>query len=206
MLPIFLLIGAIAGAAEPVCPATPAAIQSGAKEAKGHYEDFEFEAFQTRYEQLVAEVRCASAPLLQDAVFQVYELQVIAAQLSKDHGRMVATLRGLLAVRPDYLLPEDLAAPGSALDAAFQEARAITDDPSRPLVDAGTWYVDGDEGNRNLPEARAALIQHAASDTDFRTWLVDGGSLPRDLTRLAAPTHSKKSRPAAASATSPGAV
>ena len=181
MLAILLLATSATLAAEPQCPVPLETVRAGIQESLDLYDQFEFDAFQTRFELLVAEIECADAPLSRADVFQVYQLQGLDALVSEGQDRMVAALRAMIAVRPDYTLPEELAAPGSTMAEAYAEAKQAEEAEGSELQGDGAWYVDGVMGVTELPAARVVVIQHMGEDQGLKTWILDGDSPPDSL-------------------------
>ena len=181
MLAILLLTTAVTFADEPACPASVDVIRAGAREVLSLYDQFEFDAFQERFAQLMDQVECAEAPLSRADVFQVYQLQGLDALVSEGQERMVAALRAMIAVRPDYTLPEELAAPGSTMAEAYAQAKQSEAAEGQQLQGEGAWYVDGVMGVRELPEARVVVIQHLGEEQGLKTWILDGQVQPESL-------------------------
>ena len=181
MLSAILLTTSLGFAAEAECPVALDDIRGGIQEALDLYDQFEFDAFQTRFDQLVAEVECADAPLSRADVFQVYQLQGLDALVAEGRERMVAALRAMIAVRPDYTLPEDLAAPGSTMAEAYTQAKQAQIGEAQKLEGEGAWYVDGVLGVTVLPAARVVVIQHMGEEQGLETWILDGESPPESL-------------------------
>ena len=181
MLYLLLLATSASFADEPACPVPLETVRAGIQESLDLYDQFDFDAFQTRFELLVAEIECADAPLSRADVFQVYQLQGLDALVSEGRERMVASLRAMIAVRPDYTLPEELAAPGSTMAEAYAEAKQAEDAGGPELQGEGAWYVDGVMGVTELPAARVVVIQHLGEDQGLKTWILDGDSPPDSL-------------------------
>jgi hypothetical protein len=181
MLAILLLAASASFADEPACPVPIKDIRAGIEESLALYDQFEFDAFQERFGQLMAQIECADAPLSRADVFQVYQLQGLDALVSEGQDRMVAALRAMIAVRPDYTLPEELAAPGSTMAEAYAQAKQAETGEGQPLQGEGAWYVDGVMGVTELPEARVVVIQHLGEDQGLKTWVLDGHSQPESL-------------------------
>ena len=182
MLSALLLTASLGLAAEPECPVPLESIRGGIQEALGPDDQFEFDAFQARFDLLVAEIECADAPLSRADVFQVYQLQGLDALVAEGRERMVAALRAMIAVRPDYTLPEELAAPGGTMAEAYAAAKQTQVTSVLPLPGEGAWYVDGVLGVTELPAARVVVIQHLPdSDGMVKTWILDGQSQPESL-------------------------
>ncbi len=181
MLLLLALTTTLAFADEPACPASADAIRTGIREAIGLYDEFEFDSFQARFDRLATELECAATPLSRADAFQVYQLQSLDALVSEDQAGMVAALRAMIAVRPDYELPEELAAPGSTMAEAYAMAKQAEATAGTPLAAEGAWYVDGVMGVSELPADRAALVQHLADRQDLETWLLDGQTQPDSL-------------------------
>lgn len=186
MLPALLLATSVGFAQEPACPVPVADIRAGVEEALALYDQFEFDAFQARFDRLVAEVECADAPLSRADVFQIYQLQSLDALVSEGQDRMVAALRAMIAVRPGYTLPEELAAPGSTMAEAYSQAKQAEDASEASLQGEGAWYVDGVMGVNQLPEARVVVIQHIEGDQGLRTWILEGDTPPESLAQYLA--------------------
>jgi hypothetical protein len=182
MLTAIFLTTSLGFAAEPECPAPLENIRDGIQEAIALYDQFEFDAFQDRFDRLATEIECADGPLSRADVFQVYQLQGLDALVAEGRERMVAALRAMIAVRPDYTLPEELAAPGSTMAEAYAAAKQTQVINGLTLQGAGTWYVDGVLGVTELPAARVVVIQHLPdSDGLMKTWILDGQSQPESL-------------------------
>ena len=181
MLAALLLTTAVSMAADPSCPVGVDAIRGAAQETLGLYDQFEFDAFHARFDQLVAELQCAQGPLSRADAFQVYQLQGLDALVAEDRDRMVAALRAMIAVRPDYTLPEDLAAPGSTMAEAYAAAKQAELVAGQALRAEGAWYIDGVMGVTELPVDRAVLVQHQVEGAALETWLLDGGRQPESL-------------------------
>ena len=186
MLTAILLATAASVAAEPACPVPLADIRAGVKESLALYDEFEFDAFQVRFERLLAEVECAEAPLSRADVFQVYQLQGLDALVAEGQDRMVAALRAMIAVRPDYTLPEELAAPGSTMAEAYTQAKQTEEAGGPALQGEGAWYVDGVMGVTELPAARVVVVQHLGEGQGLETWILDGESPPESLAQYLA--------------------
>ncbi|MFH1469272.1 MAG: hypothetical protein ABIO70_33115 [Pseudomonadota bacterium] len=181
MLALFALVATIALAAEPACPAAPETLRAEMQQALQDYEAMEADAFLGHVQQLVADAGCVTAPLSRSDAFQLYQLQSLYAFVNDDHEGMRASLRAMLAVRPEYVLPEDLAAPGSTMAEAYAAVKQAPPAASAPLQGGDTWYVDGVMGVAELPGERAALVQHLAASGTLETWLISGGALPEGL-------------------------
>ena len=181
MLTLILLVTSGSFAQEHACPVPLADVRAGIEESLALYDQFEFDAFQQRFERLMAEVECAEAPLSRSDVFQVYQLQGLDALVSEGQDRMVAALKAIIAVRPDYTLPEDLAAPGSTMAEAYAQAKQSETTEGQRLQGEGAWYVDGELGVTELPEARVVVIQHIGEDQGLKTWVLDGHTQPESL-------------------------
>ena len=181
MISPLILTASLAFAAEPQCPVPLETVRAGIQESLDLYDQFEFDAFQVRFELLMAEIGCAEAPLSRADVFQVYQLQGLDALVAEGRERMVAALRAMIAVRPDYTLPEDLAAPGSTMAEAYAEAKQAEEGEGSELQGDGAWYVDGVMGVTELPAARVVVIQYLSDDEGLKTWIFDGQSTPESL-------------------------
>jgi len=200
MLTFLALAASVVGATEPSCPAAADAIRASASEALALYDAFEFDAFEVRFDQLVAEVHCSDDVLSRADAFQLYQLQGLDGLLAEDSERMVAALRAMIAVRPDYTLPQELAAPGSTMAEAYTTASQAEPTAGKALDSEGTWYVDGVMGVIELPGARSVLVQHLEKRDKLTTWFLDGQSVPESLSE-----YLSDQAPASASADSGGA-
>lgn len=116
------------------------------------------------------------APLSHADEFQLYQLPGLDALVLMT--RTAWWLCCMTAVRPDYNLPEDLAAPGSSMTEAYTSAKQTEAVVEQSLRGEGAWYVAGVMGVTELPAERAVLVQHLLKSQALETWPLDGGVQP----------------------------
>lgn len=164
--------------AEAACPSTPLELQQLIDQALLSYESWEWESFARACEALDAAAICAADPLDVLSVSRVHLVHALAAGVTKDEGTATAHFRSLLATDPTYVLPDSLAAPGSLLQRAFDEARAA-EPAETQRVRASALWIDG-ERSRHMPVDRPFVAQ-AQGEMGLQTWLVAAQPVPDDL-------------------------
>lgn len=176
MFALALLLALPASAA---CPSSQADLAGEIDAGVAAYKNWEWDRFGLARSAVAGMLSCPAAPLDPATVRKVHLFSALQAGVDKDEARATASFRALLDDQPAFVLPEDLAAPGSLLRRAFEAAQAEKPGQVQPLP-GRDWVVDGMPKAHEMPLYRPTLVQRQGDD-GVQTWLVSGPPLPRDL-------------------------
>ncbi len=165
--------------AQAACPSSIPDLRAGIDAGIAAYQAWEWDRFGLARADVAAMLGCLDGPLAPEDAAQIHLFVALQAGVDKDEARATEAFRALLAVNAGYVLPEDLAAPGSLLRRAF-EAAAVAEPLVTRKLPGGGWIVDGQSGARALPLSRPALVQKEL-EAQLHTWMVAGEPLPDDL-------------------------
>lgn len=187
MFGIFML--AIFGSARAGCPVSGDELGQHVENASSAYLDWQFESFDEQVEQVRADLACLGEPISPERAAEVHELFAMVGGRAGDSAMTVAAFRGVLALNPHYTPGTDLAAKGSVLYKAYQQARGWSGGETRSLPHRGNteWIVDGERRATELPADRAVVVQYVDKNSDYQSWYHLGGDLAESLEQALSP-------------------
>jgi hypothetical protein len=170
------------------CPVDLAGLRSDLDAALVEYTAGRTASFLTHAGTIDEEVVCLSEVIDPRTAAQVHLLDGLRAALEKDATLTLASFRGLYAADPTLDPGAEVAAPGSRVRNALDQARTAGGGATQAIeIGEGTVLrVDGTKASTGVPTERAAVVQVSVTDASLRTWSLPGsGEIPPDLIAVA---------------------
>ncbi len=185
------LLPGMAWAGNPADCETPARvsdIQAQTLQTTLAFATLDVEGFAKAYDASHAQLECVAEQLPQSTIVDFHRTEALGAFFEKDEERTRNAFQALLTVQADWKLPEQLGAPGGALDLVLQKAREKPPSLEVPVVvpDGITVMINGVEAASrpaNIPSLLQVLDANGA--VVWNTYVQAGEPLP-DLESLAA--------------------
>ncbi len=177
LLPLLATIGL----AQAQCPATAEQLAEQLAAGLAAFEQMDAEAFRLAREGAQERLGCVDRALSMEEAAEYHLLMALDAYLSQDPERTVAALRSVVALRPSYKLPRNLAPPGNLLLELHREARKPLYAPQMALLEVqqASFYVDGQQALER-PSERPAVLQllSESGEVAWSGYLPTGAHLP----------------------------
>ena len=173
------------------CPVELAVLRSDLDAALAEYTAGRTASFLTSVGTIDGEVVCLSEVIDPRTAAQVHLLGGLRAALTKDATLTLASFRGAYAADPTLDPGADVAAPGSRVRNALDQARTAGAGATQNVeVGEGVvLHVDGTAPWIGVPTERTAVVQITATGAPIRTWSLTGsGEVPLDLMAVAGAT------------------
>lgn len=189
-LPLLLLT---LSSVQATCPANVDSLRIAVDSALEAYDKWVWTAFAEQVATVRADVSCLQQVPAQGDLERLHLLHALVAYRASDVEGMRAAFKAVLAVSPNYSPPESLAAIGSDLRKAWEEARKTGPGAIRPLGMGGSWYVDGRAGATEIPTERKALVQLVEPNGELLSWYLEAKGEYGDIFEQKPPSQSNRS-------------
>jgi len=177
MIPAFLLVSL----AHAACPASVVALHGAALAGLDAWQQGNALVFEADLRAIQADAPCISDIVPPNDARMVHLLHAIQASHANDETGALWAFRGVVAVDPNYRLPDTVTNANGPLAKALEKARA-TEKLTEAMTGPGAWFVDG-VSTESIPLERAAFVQVRATNGAITSWYVSGPNLPSDLAR-----------------------